>query len=136
MRAVFSSSLLALAAALPSAALGAATITIVNVNAAGVGFNDPTPAAPVGGNPGTTLGEQRLIAFQHAAGIWGAALDSAVEIRIQASFVPLTCTATTATLSKIRSMFHSFGEFSANRHYPTTRLHRASDVSQNHLDPS
>ncbi len=24
------------------------------------GFNDPTPAAPVGGNPGTTLGQQRL----------------------------------------------------------------------------
>ncbi|MGE3958091.1 MAG: PA domain-containing protein [Vicinamibacterales bacterium] len=77
---------------------GAATITIVNVNATGVGFNDPTPATPVGGNPGTTVGEQRLIAFQHAANIWGAALDSSIEIRIQASFVPLTCTATAGTL--------------------------------------
>ena len=45
----------------PSAA---ATITIVNVNAPGVGFNDPTPVAPVGGNPGTTIGQQRLKAFR------------------------------------------------------------------------
>src|SRR5262252_8240560 len=79
-------------------ASAAATITIVNVNAAGVGFNDPTPAAPVGGNPGTTIGQQRLNAFQHAASIWGATLDSNVEILIQSSFVPLPCTATGATL--------------------------------------
>jgi hypothetical protein len=43
---------------------GAATITIINNNAAGVGFNDPTPVAPVGGNPGVTLGAQRLYIFQ------------------------------------------------------------------------
>ena len=42
---------------------------------AGVGFNDPTPAVPVGGNAGTTLGQQRLNAFQSAANIWGATLD-------------------------------------------------------------
>ena len=50
--------------AVPAISQGAATIVIQNGNAAGVGFNDPTPAAPVGGNPGTTLGQQRLIAFQ------------------------------------------------------------------------
>jgi hypothetical protein len=81
-----------------ASAFATATITIVNVNAAGVGFNDPTPATPVGGNPGTTLGAQRLFAFQYAASIWGATLDSPVEIRIQSSFVPLACTATAATL--------------------------------------
>ena len=68
---------------------GPAQIIIVNINAPGVGFNDPTPAAPVGGNTGTTLGQQRLIAFQHAADIWGARLDSNVPIRIRAQFVPL-----------------------------------------------
>jgi hypothetical protein len=68
---------------------GGSTITIVNLDGAGEGFNDPTPAAPVGGNPGTTLGEQRLFAFQHAANIWGATLDSSVPIRIQAAFNPL-----------------------------------------------
>jgi hypothetical protein len=75
-----------------------ANITIVNANAAGVGFNDTTPAAPVGGNPGTTLGQQRLNAFQYVASLWGAALDSTVEIRILATFEPLTCTATSAVL--------------------------------------
>ena len=76
----------------------AATIQINNINAAGVGFNDTTPAAPVGGNPGTTLGEQRLIAFTYAANIWGATLESEVPIIIDASFEPLTCTATSGTL--------------------------------------
>jgi len=79
-------------------ASAAATITIVNVDGAGEGFNDPAPRAPVGGNPGTTLGQQRLNAFTHAAGIWGATLDSSVEIFIQASFDPLTCTAGSAVL--------------------------------------
>src|SRR6185436_8674537 len=65
---------------------GGARITVVNTNEPNVGFNDPTPAAPVGGNTGTTVGAQRLIAFQRAADIWGSLLDSAVEIRIQASF--------------------------------------------------
>lgn len=80
------------------AAQAAATIVIVNQNAPGEGFNDPTPAEPVGGNTGATLGEQRLIAFQRAADIWGATLDSDVSIRIGAAFVPLSCTANSAVL--------------------------------------
>ena len=68
---------------------GGVTINIVNINAAGVGFNDPTPAAPVGGNSGTTLGQQRLIAFQHAAEIWGQTLDSPVPVVVAARFIPL-----------------------------------------------
>lgn len=84
--------------AIPAPAFGSATIVINNLNAPGVGFNDPTPAEPIGGNPGTTLGEQRLIAFQAAADLWGARLDSAVPIIIDATFEPLTCTATTAVL--------------------------------------
>jgi hypothetical protein len=76
----------------------AATIVINNINAAGIGFNDTTPATPVGGNTGITLGEQRLIAFQKAADIWGATLDSSVTIIINAQFTALTCTATSAVL--------------------------------------
>jgi hypothetical protein len=83
----------------PAALLaGGAKITIVNANTAGVGFNDTTPVAPVGGNTGTTVGAQRLIAFQRAAEIWGTLLDSSVEIRIQASFSALSCDATSAIL--------------------------------------
>ena len=73
-------------------------LTIINLNDPGVGFNDSTPAAPVGGNSGTTLGQQRLIAFTYAAEIWGGKLASTVPIRIGASFEPLTCTASSATL--------------------------------------
>ena len=68
---------------------GGVTITIVNINAPGVGFNDPTPVAPVGGNTGTTLGQQRLIAFQHAAEIWGQTLDSPVPVVVRAQFTAL-----------------------------------------------
>ena len=80
------------------AASAAATIVITNNNVAGVGFNDPTPATPVGGNPGTTLGQQRLNAFTFAANTWAATLTSDVTINIQAQFTPLACTATGATL--------------------------------------
>lgn len=76
----------------------ATTIIIVNGNEPGVGFNDPAPAPPVGGNSGRTLGEQRLIAFQHAANLWGATITSAVPIRIAASFEPLPCDASGAVL--------------------------------------
>ena len=75
-----------------------ATIVIVNSDGAGEGFNDPTPVAPVGGNTGTTLGQQRLNVFAQAAAIWGANLDSTVTIRVRATFDPLTCTATSAVL--------------------------------------
>jgi hypothetical protein len=85
-------------AALVSHAAATITITIVNANEPGVGFNDPTPALPVGGNNGTTLGAQRLIAFQHAADIWGANLNSNVPVRVDAAFEPLDCDATGAVL--------------------------------------
>ena len=80
-----------LLAAPPVAAQGPppATIVIINNNAPGVGFNDPTAAVPVGGNTGTTLGQQRLLAFEHAARIWSARISSRVPIEIRAQFTPL-----------------------------------------------
>jgi hypothetical protein len=89
---------LALACGAMGNAQAAAKIVINNLNAPGVGFNDTTPAAPVGGNTGTTVGQQRLIAFTHAANIWGATLTSPVPIVINAQFTPLACTATGAVL--------------------------------------
>jgi hypothetical protein len=67
----------------------ATTITILNLDGLGEGFNDPTPAAPIGGNTGTTVGQQRLIAFQAAANIWAGRLLSTVPIRVRANFDPL-----------------------------------------------
>lgn len=83
------------------AAHGAAQITVVNLDGAGEGFNDPSPPDPdstAGGNTGATLGQQRLIAFQAAADIWAAALNSDVEIRVDARFDNLTCSSTSAIL--------------------------------------
>jgi hypothetical protein len=76
-----------------------ASVYLINGDAAGVGLNDPSPRAPVGGNTGTTLGQQRLIALQHAADIWGSQLDSPVPIGLYVSFGPRTCTATGAVLA-------------------------------------
>lgn len=76
----------------------ATTITIVNTDSPGEGFNDPTPVAPVGGNSGTTLGAQRLNVFNFAAQIWAGILPSNVPILVEASFDPLTCSSTSGVL--------------------------------------
>ncbi len=84
---------------IPPQAYGAATMTVVNNDSAGEGFNDPAAAAPVGGNTGTTIGAQRLIAFQHAVDIWASLINSSVPIRIGASFSSsLFCNASSAVL--------------------------------------
>src|SRR5215831_16211322 len=91
-------------------AVEAAVIRVINNDNPGEGFNDPTPVAPVGGNTGTTLGQQRLIAFQHAADIWGGLILSAVTIRVGATFDPLPCNATSAVLGSAgpTSVFRDF----------------------------
>ena len=76
----------------------AATVIINNVDGAGEGFNDATPAVPVGGNPGITLGAQRLNAFTFAANLWAARLQSTVTIVVNAKMDPQTCTASSAVL--------------------------------------
>jgi hypothetical protein len=76
----------------------AAQVIVFNGDPPGVGFNDPTPAAPVGGNPGTTRGEQALNVFQRAADIWGSKLQSRQPITVIAFFLPLNCTPTGGVL--------------------------------------
>lgn len=90
--------LCACAALVTAPAARGATITIVNADTSGEGFSDPTPVAPIGGNPGTTLGAQRLNVFQQAANVWGALLSSSVTIRVLASFDPLACSPTSGVL--------------------------------------
>lgn len=78
--------------------VSAATVQINNLDSAGEGFNDATPVAPVGGNPGTTLGAQRLNAFQYAADLIGEKLVSSVTIVVNAQMNPLTCSSSSAVL--------------------------------------
>lgn len=90
MRASFKTALAAVilcAATAPAFAQG--KIIVVNGNLPGVGFNDTTPAAPIGGNTGTTRGEQRMIVFEHAADLWTAVLNPKVDIYVWARFVAL-----------------------------------------------
>ena len=69
-----------------SATASAAKIELINIDPPGVGFNDPTPATPIGGNSGTTLGEQRLNAYQRALDLWGSVLKSKVPVEVVGSF--------------------------------------------------
>jgi hypothetical protein len=81
--------LVALTFGASSTAFAQGKIIIVNGNLPGVGFNDTTAAAPIGGNPGTTLGEQRMNVFLFAANIWTQVLNPKVDIYVWARFVPL-----------------------------------------------
>jgi hypothetical protein len=112
----------------------AATVIVVNQDGAGEGFNDPTPVAAVGGNPGTTLGAQRLNAFEHAANIWGMALTSGVVIDVEATMDPLTCSASSATLGQASptSVARDFpGALFSNTWYPLALANKlaGSDIA-------
>ncbi len=117
----------------PAGAQAGATVIVVNVDPPGVGFNDTTPVSPVGGNPGTTLGEQRQIAFQLAADIWGSIVDSDVPIRVQGSFAPLSCSSGSAVLGQagpiaIRANFFSAPIF--DTWYPVALSNAIEGVDQ------
>ena len=84
--------------ALSASPAQAARIIINNVDAPGIGFNDPTPTKFVGGNRGRTLGDQRLNVFVTAAKRLGRRLQSNITIVVQATFQPLACEATSGVL--------------------------------------
>ena len=83
-----------------SASASAAKFEMINRDAPGIGLNDPTPVAPVGGNPGTTRGAQAQAVYRYAMALWGNTLESDVPIIVDASFAPLNCTATSGTLAQ------------------------------------
>jgi hypothetical protein len=119
-----------------SSARAAATIVIQNADTPSSGFNDPTPVAPVGGNTGTTLGQQRLNAFQFAANVWGATLNSAVTITIRAKWAPLTCSPSSGVLGQAGAI-GIFSDF-ANAPFPATWYSEAEAdaLSGRDLDPA
>lgn len=127
--------LAALAASAALACTGvqaAATITITSRDAPGVGFNDPTPVLPVGGNPGLTLGEQRLNVYRYVADIWAANLDSTVPITVSAGWEALSCNATSAVLGSASS-WNGWSDFPgaprAGTWYPQALANKLSGLS-------
>jgi len=121
-------SLLAFAAANASAA---ATIVITSRDAPGVGFNDPTPVDPVGGNTGTTLGQQRWNVYQYVAHIWEAALTSSVPITVNAGWEALTCTSTSAVLGSAGAWnaWHDFPGGVPGTFYPQALANKLSGMN-------
>ena len=124
------------ALATPAAADPRARVVLVNFDAGtGVGLDDPTPVAPIGGNTGTTLGAQRQIALAHAASIWARNLRSFVPIEIAVTFSPRTCTPTGAVLASAGPaiFLRDFGKWTTqpNHWYPialANKLGRADFV--------
>ena len=124
-------------------AFAGAKITIHNTDDPSVGLNDPTPADPVGGNSGKTLGEQRMVALEKAADIWSKLIDSSVEIVIDVKFRSLTpCDSSSGVLASAGPT-HTVANFSnapkqdvwypialANR-FAKTHLSPDADISAN-----
>ena len=89
--------MLGLTMALPA---HAANIVVVDDDGPNEGFNDPSPRAPVGENPGTTVGAQRKFAFEFAADLLASLVVSNVTIIVNASFDRLDCDPGSATLGQ------------------------------------
>lgn len=122
---------LATASILTCIAAQAATITIQSRDPVGFGFNDPTPVAPVGGNTGTTLGQQRMNVYRHVADIWERNLQSNVTITVSAGWEALTCTATSATLGSAGAwnIWNNFPGGKPNTWYPAALANKLAGVN-------
>ena len=114
----------------------AATFVIVNTDDPGEGLKDPTPVAPVFGNAGTTLGQQRLNVLQAAASYWGAILQDSVTIRVDGSFTALTCSPTSGLLGSAgpQEVFSDFSGAPKTHTWYVGALANAKHGSD--LDPS
>jgi len=130
--------LLATASILTCIAAQAATITIQSRDAAGYGFNDPTPAAPVGGNMGTTVGQQRYNVYRYVADIWERNLQSNVNIVVSAGWEALTCTSNSAVLGSAGAwnIWHDFPNSKPGTWYPQALANKlaGTNLSANQAD--
>jgi len=70
-----------------NAGLTTQTSIVIQPTGSPSGFDDPTPVAPVGGNPGTTLGQQRRNVLNYVAARWAERIQSATPIIATAQFV-------------------------------------------------
>lgn len=112
-----------------------AVIIINNVDDPGLGLNDPTVVAPVGGNPGTTLGAQRLNVLQRGADIWAATKNLTVDVILQATFQDrgfTPCTPTSGVLGAAGTI-SIFADF-PGLIWPSTWYHGALANRQGGVD--
>jgi hypothetical protein len=137
-----------LSAAHAVAPVNGAIFVVQNRDAAGFGFNDPTPVAPVGGNPGTTLGAQRLAVYEYVAGLWQTAINNDLaaqgyvgnfKIIVSAGWEALTCSASSAVLGSA-SAWNGWRDFEnaprANTWYPQALANKLTKTSlSDEIDP-
>jgi hypothetical protein len=117
-------------------ALAGATLTIVNNDGAGEGFNSTAPQLlPAPGNDANAnLGAQRLALFNAAAAVWGAFLDSSVTIEVRSQFESLACSNGGGVLGSAGAVYvHS--DF-PNAEFTDTFYHAALANKQAGADPS
>ncbi len=126
-RTVLFTALLAAGLMQATVAQAGAKITIVNLDAGtGQGLDDPTPVVPIGGNMGTTRGDQAKVVFQFAADLWGSVLQSDVEIFNTVTFQPLNCSETSGVLgSSGTNYIFSFNSPAPAGAIPATWYHSA-----------
>lgn len=80
-------------------AVVSAQFSVVHTDAPGTGFFSEEPRTPIGGNTGTTLGEQRRIVMAEAVAIWEEHITPDGPIVIEARFAELPCSAFGVTLA-------------------------------------
>ena len=120
--------------------VGNITINVVDPDPA-LGFSDPAPAdaaSTAGGNPGTTIGEQRLEAYKHVVAIWDGNLAINTQIVLQASFTALGCSATGGTLGAAGALnvFRNFpGPSFPNTWYGAALANNLAGFDLNGSDP-
>ncbi|HYC87606.1 MAG TPA: PA domain-containing protein [Thermoanaerobaculia bacterium] len=129
--------LLSLLAASTTLSAGTGRMVIVNTDGPGVGLNDPTPVAPVGGNPGTTRGQQRRNVVELAAQRWTALLDTNVDIRVRTGFSAMDCDDTGVVLAAANSVTWSANFTGAPRQniwYPSALANKFANRDLNPND--
>lgn len=131
--------ILSLSLGLAASPASAVTVSIRSTDDGDKGFNDETPAAPVGRNPGTTLGEQRLYVFQYAADVWGLRLQGTVPVVVSASFDDLGGTSVSAVLGYARpsTLHRDFpGAGLSSTWYVASLANQMNGEDQNDLVPA
>jgi len=99
----------------------ATSISLNMLNNANEGLNDNSAVAPIGGNIGITLGQQRQNVIHFAARLLEQVIDSSVPITIDAEFDALSCSSTAATLGSSGPSSYHYGNASSN--YPVANTY-------------
>lgn len=89
----------------------ATTVSLVNGDSSGEGFNDSAAPFPgQTGNNGTTIGQQRFNVFTAAADYWEQRIVSSVNISVGIKFDPLSCNSSGGILGSAgpNSVFRDF----------------------------